>query len=394
MGNPTTIYADYQATTPVDPRVYAKMVPHWKDSFGNPHSSDHVIGWRAAETVREAASSVARLIGCDDDEVVFTSGATEANNLALLGLARRAPEGRRRILVSAIEHKCVLASARTLADHEGFTVETIPVDVTGFVDSAALAEQLDETILVVSIMAVNNEIGTIQDIPQIAEMLAPHGILLHCDAAQAPCAMDVSDLAAQADLVSLSGHKIYGPQGIGALYIRRELQDKIEPLIYGGGQQDGLRSGTVPVPLCAGMGTAAELLCAPEAAEERARVSRQRDTFIELLESASFPTTLNGPIGYLRHAGNVSVQFPGFDAHSLLGALQPQLAASTGSACTSGTPEPSHVLRAIGLSSEQADSSIRFSFGRFTTDEEIDGAARLVVETIESLPAALVACPT
>ena len=378
-----TIYADYQATTPVDPRVYAKMVPHWKDSFGNPHSSDHVIGWRAAETVREAASSVAKLIGCDGDEVIFTSGATEANNLALLGLARRAPESRRRILVSAIEHKCVLASARTLADHEGFEVGTIPVDGTGFVDLAALTEQLDETVLLVSIMAVNNEIGTIQDIPRIAEMLAPYGILFHCDAAQAPCAMDVSDLATHADLVSLSGHKIYGPQGIGALYIRRDLQDEIEPLIYGGGQQDGLRSGTVPVPLCAGMGAAAELLCAPEATEERARLTRQRDAFIGLLERAPFPTTLNGPTGNLRHAGNVNVQFTGFDAHSVLGALQPRLAASTGSACTSGIPEPSHVLRALGVSSAQADSSIRFSFGRFTTDEEIEEAAHLVAQTLE-----------
>ena len=386
MGNPTTIYADYQATTPVDPRVYAKMVPHWKDSFGNPHSSDHVIGWRAAETVREAASSVARLIGCDDDEVIFTSGATEANNLALLGLARRAPESRRRILVSAIEHKCVLASARTIGTYEGFEVETLPVDGAGFVDLGALTEQLDETVLLVSIMAVNNEIGTIQDIPRIAEILAPHGVLLHCDAAQAPCTMDVGDLATHADLVSLSGHKIYGPQGIGALYIRRDVQDKIEPLIYGGGQQEGLRSGTVPVPLCAGMAAAAELLCAPEASEERARLARQRDTFIGLLETGPFPTTLNGPAGDLRHAGNVNVQFTGFDAHSILGALQPRLAASTGSACTSGTPEPSHVLRALGLSSTEADSSIRFSFGRFTTDQDIEEAARLVGQALASLP--------
>ena len=380
MNRPKTIYADYQATTPLDPRVHAKMVPYWTDSFGNPHSSDHIIGWRAAETVSGAAASVAKLIGCDTDEVVFTSGATEANNLALLGLARRAPESRRRILVSAIEHKCVLASARTLADHEGFEVETIPVDGAGFVDLETLANRIDETVLVVSIMAVNNEIGTIQDIPQISEMLAAHGVLLHCDAAQAPCAMDVSNLAAHADLVSLSGHKIYGPQGIGALYIRRDLQDRIEPLIYGGGQQDGLRSGTVPVPLCAGMGAAAELLCTPEAVQERARVCRQRDTFLKLLECAPFPTTLNGPTGQQRHTGNANIQFPGVDAHSLLGTLQPRLAASTGSACTSGTPEPSHVLRALGLDSEQADSSIRFSFGRFTTDEEIEEAARLVVQ--------------
>ena len=234
-----TIYADYQATTPADPRVVEKMTPYWREAFGNPHSSDHIIGWRAAETVREAASSVAALIGADADEMIFTSGATEANNLALLGLARRAPVGRRRILVSAIEHKCVLSAARSLAEREGFTVETIPVDGQGFVDLDALTEQLDETILMVSVMAVNNEIGTIQDIPRIAALLAPHGAVFHCDAAQAPCAMDVSDLAAHADLVSLSGHKVYGPQGIGALYIRRDLQEYIEPLIYGGGQQDG-----------------------------------------------------------------------------------------------------------------------------------------------------------
>lgn len=382
----TTIYADYQATTPVDPRVQAKMVPHWRDSFGNPHSSDHVMGWRAAETVREAASSVARLIGCDDDEVIFTSGATEANNLALLGLARRAPRSRRRILVSAIEHKCVLACTRRLSDHEGFEMEAIPVDRAGFVDLAALTKQLDKAVLVVSIMAVNNETGTIQDIPRVAEMLASHGILFHCDAAQAPCAMDVNGLATHADLVSLSGHKIYGPQGIGALYIRREVQDAIEPLIYGGGQQDGLRSGTVPVPLCVGMGAAAELLCTPEASEERARMIRQRDAFIGLLEDTSFPTAINGPIGNLRHPGNANVQFAGFNAHSILGAVQPRLAASTGSACTSGTPEPSHVLRALGLGAEEADSSIRFSFGRFTTDEEIEEAARLIAEALESLP--------
>ena len=260
------------------------------------------------------------------------------------------------------------------------------MDRAGFVDLAALTEQLDETVLVVSIMAVNNEIGTIQDIPRIAEMLASHGILFHCDAAQAPCAMDVSDLATHADLVSLSGHKIYGPQGIGALYIRRDVQDKIEPLIYGGGQQDGLRSGTVPVPLCAGMGAATELLCTPEASEERARLTRQRDAFIDLFERTPFPTTLNGPTGNLRHAGNVNIQFAGFDAHSILGALQPRLAASTGSACTSGTPEPSHVLRALGLTSAEADSSIRFSFGRFTTDEEVEDAARLVAHALESMP--------
>lgn len=378
-----TIYADYQATTPVDPRVHAKMTPYWRGSFGNPHSTDHVIGWRAAEAVREAATSVAALIGADSDEIVFTSGATEANNFALLGLARRAPESRRRVLVSAIEHKCVLGAARSLADHQGFDVATIPVDAEGSIDLDALREQLDESVLVVSIMAVNNEIGVIQDIPRIAAMLAPHGILLHCDAVQAPCTMDVSELAVHAHLVSLSAHKIYGPQGIGALYIRRDLQDSIEPLIYGGGQQDGLRSGTVPVPLCVGMGEAAALLRTPQAVGERARLSRQRDAFISLLEDIPFPTILNGPTSDRRHAGNINVQFAGLGAHDILGALQPRVAASTGSACTSGNPEPSHVLRAIGLSAAEADSSIRFSFGRFTSDDEVEHAVRLVAEALE-----------
>ena len=380
-----TIYADYQATTPVDPRVLEKMAPYWREAFGNPHSSDHIIGWRAAETVRGAASSVAALIGADADELIFTSGATEANNLALLGLARRAPAGRRHILVSAIEHKCVLASARSLAEREGFTVETIPVDGEGFIDLDALTERLDETVLVVSVMAVNNEIGTIQDISRIAALLAPHGAVFHCDAAQAPCAMDVSELAAYADLISLSGHKMYGPQGIGALYIRHDVRERIEPLIYGGGQQDGLRSGTVPMPLCVGMAAAVEIIRTPEGSEERKRLARQRDSFVRLLQSSQFPVAVNGPTSDRRHPGNANLRFDGFSAQDILGSLQPRLAASTGAACTSGIPEPSHVLRALGLSEAEGESSIRFSFGRFTTDEEVEKAAGLVVETLEAL---------
>ena len=388
-----TIYADYQATTPVDPRVVTKMAPYWGELFGNAHSSDHVIGWQADKAVREAAASIAALIGADPDEIIFTSGATESNNLALLGLARRAPTGRRRILVSAIEHKCVVAAARRLSVREGFTVETVPVDSEGFVDLSALEKCLDRNVLAVSAMAVNNEVGTIQDIPRIAALLAPHGIVLHCDAAQAPCAMDVSDLAVHTDMVSLSGHKMYGPQGIGALYIRRDLQDRIEPLIYGGGQQAGLRSGTVPMPLCVGMGAAAELLAGHAAFEERTRVACQRDSFVRRLQCGNASLAVNGSIGNRRHPGNSNVRFDGFDAQDILGALQPRLAASTGAACASGIPEPSHVLGALGLTETQSKASIRFSFGRFTTDGDIEAAARFVLEALNSLSVETVKMP-
>ena len=379
MHGKSTIYADYQATTPVDPRVVEKMAPHWRDSFGNPHSSDHVVGWQAAKSVAHAKAAVAGLIGADPDEIIFTSGATEANNLALFGLARRALPNRNRILVGATEHKCVLSAAGALEAREGFTVEQTPVDGEGFVDLDALTDKLDDNTLVVSIMAVNNEVGTIQDIPRIAEIVGRRGLLLHCDAAQGACALDMSELAAYADLISLSGHKIYGPQGIGALYIRRDVQARVEPIIYGGGQQSDLRSGTVPVPLCVGMAAAAEILQTEEGETERERVAGQRDAFVERLRRSGYPVSLNGPAGDRRHPGNANLRFDGVVAQELLGTLQPHLAASTGSACTSGIPEPSHVLRAIGLTPDQSDASIRFSFGRFTTDAEIEQAARLVI---------------
>ena len=341
--NRSTIYADYQSTTPVDPRVVEMMAPYWQDSFGNPHSSDHIIGWQAAKVVDQSKVAVAGLIGADPDEIIFTSGATEANNLALFGLARRTTPAQGRILVGATEHKCVLAAARALKARENFTVQQVPVDKEGFIDLDALADQIDETTLVVSVMAVNNEVGTVQDIPRIAELAAERGVLLHCDAAQGACAMDMSRLAGHADLISLSGHKMYGPQGIGALYIRRDVQARIEPIIYGGGQQSDLRSGTVPVPLCVGMAAAAEILQTDEGPTERKRVAGQRDSFVSLLQASAYAVSINGPTGDRRHPGNANLQFEGFVAHDLLASLQPHLAASTGSACTSGIPEPSHV---------------------------------------------------
>ena len=382
------IYADYQATTPVDSRVLAAMEPHWHEAFGNPHSTDHVVGWKAEKATRNAASLVAALIGADTDEIIFTSGATEANNLALFGLARHASNKRRRILVSAIEHKCVLAAARALEDREKFSVEHVPVDSEGRIDLVTLEEMLDNNVLVVSIMAVNNEVGVIQDMPAIASLLAPLGILLHTDAAQAPCAMDLYDLAYHADLISLSGHKMYGPQGIGALYIRRDLHNRIEPLIHGGGQQEGIRSGTLPLPLCVGMGAAASLCASEQAGVERKDIARLRDSFVRHLRDGDTQVALNGPPNDYRHPGNVNACFIGHNAQDILGVLQPHLAASTGAACTSGTPELSHVLRALGLSTEESEASIRFSFGRFSTEDEIEQAATLVLEALATITSA------
>ena len=384
MIDSNTIYADYQATTPVDPRVLTRMAPFWGNSFGNPHSSDHVVGWHAEKAVQEAATAIASMIGSDADEIVFTSGATEANNLAILGTARHVPNARRRILVSVIEHKCVLGAARELSMNESFTVETISVDSDGYLDLAELAEQLDDSVLLVSVMAVNNEVGTIQDIPSISQLVRSCGAFFHCDAAQAPCAIDIENFATYADLISLSGHKMYGPQGIGALYIRREIHDRIEPLLYGGGQQEGLRSGTVPLPLCVGMAAASEIIVA-EGCEERKRIARQRDMFIALMQETGLTIDVNGPTSDDRHPGNANIRFDGLDAQDIIASLQPKLAASTGAACSSGIPEPSHVLRALGLTADQSEASIRFSFGRFTTDEEIKNAANLVGTAVSNL---------
>ena len=362
------------------------MTPHFAESFGNPHSSDHCLGWESSRAVENSAARVARLIGTDADEITFTSGATESNNLALLGLGRRAASGkRRRILISAIEHKCTLAVGRVLQEQLGFEVEQIPVDNEGFIKFSALEEALGDDVLIVSIMAVNNEIGTIQDIEKISGLVRRSGAVFHCDAAQAPIAMNMNSIAGCADILSLSSHKMYGPKGIGIIYISRELQAQIEPLIYGGGQQNGLRSGTVPVPLCVGMGAAADILAASDADEKRALLSGRRDVFIEKLKNLPWPIAANGPKGQARHAGNANIRFIGFSAHDILSTLQPHLAASTGSACTSGIPEPSHVLKATGLSGDEAESSVRFSLGFGTRNEDIEEAVSLIEEALVRL---------
>lgn len=381
-----TIYLDHQATTPVDRRVLAKMAPYYSKLFGNPHSLDHALGWETSRAVDGAAAHVARLIGADNDEIFFTSGATEANNLALLGLGRRAVARKRhRILLGAAEHKCVLAAGRALEVHCGFKVEHIPVDAEGFVEASTLENSLDDDVLVVSILAVNNEIGTIQNIENLSRIVRNYGAVFHCDAAQAPVAIDLSNFAEYVDFLSLSAHKMYGPKGIGAVYVARELQDRIEPLMYGGGQQNGLRSGTVPVPLCVGMGMAADMLAGVTAEDRREELRRKRDRFVARLNDLVWPIRVNGPKGPARHPGNANIGFSGFAAHDILAALQPHVAAATGSACTSGIPEPSHVLKAIGLTSDEAEASIRFSLGFATTDDDVDEAVERIKEALEKL---------
>ena len=381
-----TIYFDNQATTPIDPSVLEEMLPYFGHSFGNPHSSDHIIGWRAAQAIEKSLNQIGELIGADPDEIVFTSGATEANNLALLGMGRRASDGnRKRILVSSIEHKCVIEASRSMQEQLGYSVETLPVEKSGHVDLNCLERRLSSDVLLVSIILVNNEIGTIQDLNTISTLVREHGALLHTDAAQAPSATTMADTTEHTDLLSLSGHKMYGPQGVGALYIRRDIQNLIEPIIYGGEQQRSLRSGTLPVPLCVGMGAAAKRLI-KDGLTERELVRNRTMMFIEALSKLSHAIVLNGPSSFAtRHPGNANVQFVGFDAKEILGALQPRVAASTGSACTTGISVQSHVLQAIGLAREQSNSSIRFSLGKDTTDKEAEAVVQLIDSVLERL---------
>ena len=389
-----TIYLDHQATTPVDNRVREAMEPYHTEEFGNPHSTDHAIGWEAAKVVEDSAGKVGKMLSADLDEIIFTSGATEANNLALLGLSLGTNDTKRkRVLVSAVEHKSVLATARVLQERFSFSVETIPVDSNGVVSLSAFEAAINDSVLLASIMLVNNEIGSIQPIKQIYGICEKHGVLLHCDAAQAPSAVSLSGINEFTDLLSISAHKIYGPKGIGALFAHRHLHQQIEPIIHGGGQQGHLRSGTLPTALCVGMGVAADIVIEIEQKASPNQTGESitedirplRDEFANSLMSMNWQVKLNGPPLSERHPGNANMCFEGFSAQDTLALLQPKLAASTGSACTTGIPEPSHVLNAIGLSDEEANASIRFSLGRNTTKEDITESVRLIDETLTKL---------
>lgn len=378
------IYMDYQASTPLDPRALAAMMPFLTGGFGNPHAVDHGYGWEADGAIAQARSQVATLIGADADEIIFTSGATEANNLALLGTASAAPPDRRRIIVSAIEHKCVLAAGRALAGR-GYEVVTIPVSPQGLIDLDALGAAIDSRTALVSVMAVNNEIGTVQPMQEIAALCRAAGTLFHSDCAQGIAALEVDVSRWGVDLLSLSAHKAYGPKGIGALYVCREARPRLRPIMYGGGQEEGLRPGTLPTALCVGFGAACTIL-KQERETENQRIGGLRDRLLEGLKLLTPSFCVNGTMAG-RHPGNLNLRFPGAEAEMVLGAARPALAAATSAACTSGTPEPSHVLRALGLSADAAHESIRLSIGRFTTEQEVDEAAHILASAVEQVRA-------
>jgi cysteine desulfurase len=368
------VYLDNQATTRCDPRVVQAMLPWFAEEYGNPHSGEHVMGRTAEAAVEAARAQVAALIGAEPREVIFTSGATEANNIAIKGAARFAAgmgDPRRRIVTVATEHKCVLESVGDLAA-EGFEPVVLPVDRDGVLDPDALREALATPTLLVSVMAVNNEIGVIQDIARYAAITKAAGALFHSDLAQAAGKIKLDVTGAQVDLASVSGHKLYGPKGIGALFVRRRPRVRLTPLFSGGGQERGLRSGTLPSPLIVGLGEACRLAAA-EMGEEAARIATLRTGLWERLRRDIPGIVINGAAEG-RIAGNLNLTFPGATAAALMEAV-PDLCVSTGSACSSAEIEPSYVLRALGLSGEQAARTLRIGLGRFTSAADIDYAA-------------------
>jgi cysteine desulfurase len=374
------IYLDYQATTPVDERVLAEMLPFFTEKFGNPHSRDHRHGWQAEEAVEAARAQVADLISATAKEVVFTSGATESNNLAVKGAARAAAADRRHVITCVTEHKCVLESCRRL-EREGFEVTYLPVGRDGLLDLADLEAALSARTALVSIMAVNNEIGVLQPLAEIGRLCRQHGARFHTDAAQAVGKIPLDVNAMNIDLLSISGHKVYGPKGIGALYVRRRPRVPIEPLMDGGGQERGIRSGTVPAPLAVGLGVACAI-AGDEMASEAERLTRLRDRFLARLKDAAPDVHIHGDMTR-RIPGNLNLSFPDVEGQDLMMRLT-GLSVSTGSACSSATVGPSHVLSALGLDARLLHNALRIGLGRVTTEQEVDRAADMIAAAVQS----------
>jgi len=374
------IYLDYQATTPTDPRVVDEILPYFTEKFGNPHSKNHSFGWQAEEAVEIARDEVAKVIHALPKEIIFTSGATESNNLAIKGVARFYKAKKNHIITVQTEHKCVLESCKTL-EKEGFEVTYLPVKENGLIDLDTLKNAITDKTVLVSIMAVHNEIGVIQPIKEIGAICKENNVFFHTDAAQAfgKIPLDVNEM--NIDLLSISGHKIYAPKGIGALYVRKKPKVRITPLIDGGRQEQKIRAGTLPTPLVVGLGKASKI-AVEEMKMETSRVQKLADYFIN--EVGKIPHVyLNGDKKQ-RIAGNVNFTFAFIEGESLMMEIR-NIAVSSGSACTSDNLKPSYVLDAIGVREDLISSSIRFSIGRFTTMEEIEYTVELIEKAVDKL---------
>jgi cysteine desulfurase len=380
------IYLDHHSTTPVDPRVLEAMLPYFGERFGNAASRSHALGWQANEAVEEARSHVATLLGASSKEIVFTSGATESDNLAIRGVAE-ALEGRGKHLVTVkTEHKAVLDTCKHL-EKRGFEVTYVDVDGEGRVDVGRVRDAIRADTILVSVMLANNEVGTVQPIAEIGAITRARGVLLHCDAVQGLGRMPFDVEAMNVDLASVSAHKMYGPKGVGALYVRRrQPRVSLVAQMHGGGHERGMRSGTLNVPGIVGLGEAARI-AAHEREHERAHVRALRDRLWAALSRLE-GCTLNGPpLDEGRHPGNLNVSFEDVEAEALMLALRDVVAVSSGSACTSASVEPSYVLRAMGIDDERAHASLRFGVGRFNTAREIDTVAERLAHEVERLRA-------
>lgn len=375
------LYLDAQATTPLDPRVLDAMMPYSVSYYGNPHSRTHAYGWESEQAVEHARKQVADLIGADPKEIVFTSGATESNNISVKGVGRFYKKNKKHIITTQTEHKCVLDSCRSL-ESEGFEVTYLPVMKNGLIDMEQLEAAIRPDTSLVSIMTVNNEIGVTQPMGEIGSLCRKNKVFFHTDAAQAvgKIPLDVNDL--KIDLMSISGHKIYGPKGVGALYIRRRPRVRVEPIQSGGGQERGMRSGTVPHVLAVGLGAACEVAL-EELEYDHKRVTELSNRLVNGITDGLTHVIRNGDPDH-SYPGCVNLSFAFVEGESLLMALK-DVALSSGSACTSASLEPSYVLRAIGADEELAHSSIRFGIGRFTTEEEIDYTVERTVKHVKRL---------
>ncbi|XP_042622291.1 cysteine desulfurase, mitochondrial-like [Cyprinus carpio] len=378
---PRPLYMDFQATTPMDPRVLDAMLPYQVNYYGNPHSRTHAYGWESESAMEKARKQVADLIGADPREIVFTSGATESNNMSIKGVARFYKAKKKHIVTTQTEHKCVLDSCRIM-EAEGFDVTYLPVKNNGLIDLKQLEETIRPDTSLVSIMTVNNEIGVKQPIKEIGHLCRSKNVFFHTDAAQAVGKIPINVNDWKVDLMSISGHKLYGPKGIGALYLRRRPRIRIEPLQSGGGQERGLRSGTVPTPLAVGLGAACEI-AQQELEYDHKHVTVLANRLVQKIMAAIPDVVLNGDPDQ-RYPGCINLSFAYVEGESLLMALK-DVALSSGSACTSASLEPSYVLRAIGTDEDLAHSSIRFGIGRFTTEDEVDYTVEKCVQQVKRL---------